>query len=237
MGSSFLTLMALLSLRTIAMNISNQYDNIISFYRWHHKQYNGRERQGNHMKEKCKLYLWLFGINFFISAFTFGGGYVVVPMIKKYFVNKRGLFGEQELMDMAAVAQSTPGAIAVNLSALAGFRTAGFIGAGVSMFAAILPPLVILAFVSTWYDAFAASRLIAAVLKGMQAGVAALIVDLVVDMTAMILKKRSLLLTLMIPAAFSASFIFEINVAVILAVCCFLCVIRVWQRKRQRQTI
>lgn len=189
------------------------------------------------MKEKYRLYLWLFGVNLFISTFTFGGGYVVVPMIKKYFVSKKRLFEEEELMGMAAVAQSTPGAIAVNLSALAGFRTAGIVGAGISVFAAILPPLVILAFVSTWYDAFAANRLIAAVLKGMQAGVAALIVDLVVDMTTMILKERSLLLTVMIPAAFFASFIFGVNVAVILLVCCFLCVLRVWQRKRRRQTI
>lgn len=189
------------------------------------------------MKEKYRLYLWLFGVNLFISAFTFGGGYVVIPMVKKFFVIKKGLFEEEELMDMAAVAQSTPGAIAINLSALAGFRTAGIIGAGISIVAAILPPLVILAFVSTWYDAFAANRLIAAVLKGMQAGVAALIVDLVVNMTVMILKKRSLLLTVMIPTAFSASFIFEINVAVILLVCCFLCILQVWQRKRRRQTI
>lgn len=59
-------------------------------------------------KEKLKQYLWLLGINLFISAFTFGGGYVVVPMIRQYFVLKKGYFSEEELMDMTAVAQSTP---------------------------------------------------------------------------------------------------------------------------------
>lgn len=76
------------------------------------------------MKKRIKLYFWLFGVNLFISTFTFGGGYVVVPMIRKYYVEKKALFSEEELLELAAVAQSSPGAIAVNLSALAGYRTA-----------------------------------------------------------------------------------------------------------------
>lgn len=78
---------------------------------------------------KGRTYLWLFGVNLFISAVTFGGGYVVVPMIRKYFVYQKQLFSEQELMDMAAVVQPTPGAIAINLSVLAGYRTVGIVGA------------------------------------------------------------------------------------------------------------
>ncbi|MDO4454068.1 MAG: chromate transporter [Eubacteriales bacterium] len=179
------------------------------------------------MKEKkWKLYGWLFTVNIFISAFTFGGGYVVVPMIRKYFVVKKRLFSEDELMDMAAVAQSTPGAIAINLAALAGYRTAGTIGTVISCIAAVLPPLVILGVISLWYAAFAANTVIAAVLRGMQAGVAALIVDLVADMCQMIWKEKSVMLTLMVPAAFVASFFMKINVAQILIVCCILCIIR-----------
>ena len=75
---------------------------------------------------------WLFGIHFFISAFTFGGGYVVIPMIRRYFVEKKQLFSEEELLEMAAIAQSSPGAIAVNLSVLSGYRTLGRLGAAVS---------------------------------------------------------------------------------------------------------
>lgn len=179
------------------------------------------------LQQEKKPYLWLLKINLFISAFTFGGGYVVVPMIRRYFVEQKQHFTEEDLTDMAAVAQSTPGAIAINLSALAGYRVAGIGGAVISCIAAIVPPLVILGFVSAFYQAFAANALIAAVLKGMQAGVAALIVDLVVDMCQMILQKRSLLLTAMIPAAFLASFVMGINVVFILATSCLLCVGRV----------
>ncbi|MFQ7739328.1 MAG: chromate transporter, partial [Emergencia timonensis] len=89
-------------------------------------------------KDQLKQGLWLFNINLFISAFTFGGGYVVVPMVRKYYVEKKELFSEEELMDIAAISQSAPGAIAINLTALAGYRVLGWLGAGVSCMAAII---------------------------------------------------------------------------------------------------
>ena len=207
--------------------------NIFRDPRWGSKNQKGTIMQNNPVTQpekknisKPHLYFWLFSINLFISAFTFGGGYVVVPMIRKYFVEQKKLFDEDELMNMAAVAQSVPGAIAINLSALAGYRCAGTAGVLISCLASILPPIVILSFISSWYTYFAANAVIAAVLKGMQAGAAALIVDLVIDMTNMIIKERSPFLTLMIPASFAAGFIFHINVAVILGICCILCVFR-----------
>lgn len=178
-----------------------------------------------------KRYGWLLGVNLFISAFTFGGGYVVVPMIRKYFVQRAGLFTEAELMDMAAVAQSTPGAIAINLSALAGWRVAGLPGVLISAVAAVLPPLVILGIISHGYAAFAANATVAAVLRGMQAAVTALMVDLVVDMTAMVVKRRNRLLTALVPAAFVASAVFSVNAALILLAGCALCVGQLWRRR------
>ena len=179
--------------------------------------------------------LWLFSVNLFISTFTFGGGYVVVPMIRKFFVEKKKVFSEDELMEMAAVAQSSPGAIAINLSALAGYRTAGALGIAVSCCAAVIPPLVILSAISVGYTAFAANRIVAAVLKGMQAGVAALIVDVVADMFAVVLKEKSWLLILIVPFSFAACFVFNINVAVILLVCSAVCVLRVfWMKWRNK---
>lgn len=185
------------------------------------------------MQSAKKQYLWLFGINLFISTFTFGGGYVVVPMVRRYFVKQKALFTEEELVQMAAVAQSTPGAIAVNLSALAGYRVAGAFGAGISCAAAVLPPLFILSLVSCFYSVWISNAAVAAVLKGMQAGVAALIVDLIIDMCRMIQKERSPFLTAMIPAAFAANFILDINVALILVVCGAVCVLRVLLGRRK----
>lgn len=135
-----------------------------------------------------KTVFWLFGVNFYISMFTFGGGYIVIPMIRKIFVQQKQLFTEAELLEMAAIAQSSPGAIAVNLSVLAGRRTFGIAGAWISAFGAVLPSFLILALISSCYDAFRTQPLINACLKGMEAGVAALIVQLVADMSAAIFR-------------------------------------------------
>ena len=166
--------------------------------------------------KNVKLCLWLFCANLYVSAFTFGGGYVVVPIMRRLFVERKGLFPEDELMDMAAIAQSSPGAIAVNLAALAGMRAAGLPGAIVSCVAAVLPPLVILSIVSTAYASFRDSAAVAAVLKGMEAAVAALIVDLVIDMCRSVFGTGRLLTRLLVPVAFVAAFVFHVNVALVL---------------------
>ncbi|CVI72149.1 putative chromate transport protein [Clostridiales bacterium CHKCI001] len=186
-------------------------------------------------EKKLSLYCWLFGVNFFISAFTFGGGYVVIPMIRKFFVQKKQLIREEEIMDMSAIAQSSPGAIAINLAVLAGYRVAGFVGAVISCVSAVLPPLIILSLISACYQIVRDNVVISAVLKGMEAGVAALIVDLVVDMCHMIIKDKDCFLTLLMPAAFLASFFFQVNVALIIGICVVLCVLNTWYKKRRKR--
>ncbi len=179
------------------------------------------------MKKGIKMYVWLLATNLFISAFTFGGGYIVVPMVRRFFVAKKHCFSEEDLINMAAVAQSMPGAIAINLSDLAGYKVAGIAGASISCIAAVIPPLVILTAVSAFYKVFISNTIIVAVLKGMEAGVSALMVDLIIDMCSLILKKKSLLLSAMIPLPFIANFILGINVALILLFCCLLCIFQV----------
>ncbi len=183
------------------------------------------------LRHRIKIYVWLLAVNLFISAFTFGGGYIVVPMVRRFFVERKRYFTEEDLIDMAAVAQSTPGAIAVNLSALAGYRVAGIAGALLSCFAAVMPPLVILTFLSAFYTAFVSNTILAAVLKGMEAGVTALMVDLIVDMCTLIGKKKSFLLSAMIPLSFLANFVWGINVALILSFCSLLCIIQMLWKK------
>lgn len=176
-------------------------------------------------KKNLSLYLWLFKVNFFISAFTFGGGYVVIPMIRKYFVTEKHLFSEDELMDMAAIAQSSPGAIAINLAVLAGFRSAGFSGAVLCGVSSVLPPFLILSVISTCYQVFRDLPVVAAVLKGMEAAVGALIVDIVFDMGAAVLKEKKPFFASLMPAAFAGSFLLGINVMVILLICVAACLV------------
>lgn len=165
---------------------------------------------------KWRLYGWLAMVNLYISSFTFGGGYVVIPLIRKSYVEKKGLLTEDELMDMAAVAQSSPGAIAINLSGLCGYRVAGVAGAVICCVAAVTPPIVILSIVSALYDAFRSSAVIAAILKGMEAGVAAVMLDFVIDLCKPIFQKRRFLLSALVPVAFVCNFFLHIHVALIL---------------------
>lgn len=175
-------------------------------------------------KTGLSLWLWLFKTNFFISAFTFGGGYVIIPMIRKYYVESAHFFDEDELMEMAAIAQSSPGAIAINLSVLAGYRVAGFKGALMSALSATLPPLLILSLISLCYDAFRSNLYISAALKGMQSGVVAIIVDFLIDMSRTIYKEQKKSISILVPISFIASFIFQINVALILFSCVAYCI-------------
>lgn len=184
------------------------------------------------LKEKLGLYLWLAKINLFISSFTFGGGYVVVPMVRKYFTEKKNLFTEEELMEMAAIAQSSPGAIAVNLVALAGYRAGGTAGLAISCVCAVIPPILILAIISLCYSTFIANAVVAAVLKGMQAGVAALIIDFIADMTGVIARERSWILNLLVVLSFCISFFTSINVMLVLLLSCLVCIFRVFLNQR-----
>lgn len=176
-------------------------------------------------------YRWLFYKNFFISAFTFGGGYVVIPMLQKYFVEEKHFITQSELMDMAAIAQSSPGAIALNLAVLSGYRVKGFRGALISAFASILPPFIIIFIVSQFYQIFQENQMVRSIMRGMEAGVIALIVDLVIDMTMLIAKEKNNFMIALIPIAFCLNFFFQISVIWILFGVCLVCILEI-QRKR-----
>lgn len=158
----------------------------------------------------------LFFSTLYISAFTFGGGYVIVTFMKRKFVDELHWVDEQEMLDMTALAQSSPGAIAVNAAILVGWRVEGLPGMAVAVLGSILPPMVILTVISFIYQAFATNPYVALVLKGMQAGVAAVILDVVCDLGGDVLKTRSVLFIGLMVAAFVASSLLQINVILII---------------------
>ena len=96
------------------------------------------------MEKNRKFYLKLFLSTFYLSAFTFGGGYVIVPLMRKKFVNEYGWIDENEMIDLIAIAQSAPGVIAINASLIIGYKLAGILGAIVALVGTVLPPLIII---------------------------------------------------------------------------------------------
>lgn len=166
-----------------------------------------------------KRYLTLFTSSFYLSAFTFGGGYVIVPLLKNKYVDNLNWIDEHEMMDIVAIAQSSPGSLAVNATILVGYKVAGGMGAFISTIATILPPLILLSIISFFYEAFKTNKIINAALLTMSAGVAAVVVDVVIDMAKSVLDQKSTELILIMVFAFIASFIFKINILfIILAV-------------------
>ena len=187
------------------------------------------------MKKDAKFYWKLFTSTFLLSAFTFGGGYVIVPLMKKKFVDKLNWIEEKEMLNMVAIAQSSPGPIAVNTSILVGYRMAGLPGAFLSTIGTVLPPLIILTIISFFYQSFKDSTVVHALLKGMQAGVAAVIIDVVIGMTGKVLKGKQAFSILMMLAAFIATFVFDINVIYIILICGFIGAISVIYGEKKRK--
>ena len=185
------------------------------------------------MKRDFKLYRTLFSSTFFLSAFTFGGGFVIVPLMKKKFSDELHWIEEKEILDLTAIAQSSPGPIAVNAAALIGHRLGGLPGALISILAAILPPLIIISVIASAYAAFRDNAIVGACLKGMQSGVAAVILDVVLSMGEKIVKTGSVLRMLIMAGAFIAVFFFEVNVILIIAAAALIGVITVLMNARR----
>lgn len=171
------------------------------------------------MKKNLRLYWTLFSSTFYLSAFTFGGGFVIVPLMKKKFVDNLKWIEENEILDLIAIAQSSPGAIAVNASIIMGYRIAGISGALIASIGTVLPPLIIISIISLFYTAFRDNTYVSALLKGMQSGVAAVIIDVVFKMAGDIINNKKVISILMMVGAFIATFFFNVNVAYIILVC------------------
>ncbi|MBQ9009506.1 MAG: chromate transporter [Clostridia bacterium] len=165
---------------------------------------------------KAKTLWTLFTSMLSISSFTFGGGFVIVTFMKRKFVDELHWLDEQEMLDMTALSQSAPGAIAVNASILVGFKVAGLTGMLVAVLGTILPPMIILSLISVFYRLFAENRIIALVLKGMQSGVAAVILDVSISLGKNVVQERNPVHIFIMAAAFAATFFLRINVMIIL---------------------
>lgn len=163
--------------------------------------------------------LKLFASTFMLSAFTFGGGYVIIPMMRRRFVEQHHWIDEEELLDMTAIAQSSPGPVAVNAAILLGYRMAGAVGGLVAALGTVLPPLIIIAVISVGYEAFRDNLYVSRTLKGMQAGVAAVIFSVVLRMAYDFFKARQWPSIALMALALAASLCLSLNVIWILLFC------------------
>lgn len=192
------------------------------------------EKMEKIMTRQKKVLRKIFLSTLYLSTFTFGGGYVIVTLMKEKFVDQYHWIKEEEMLDLVAIAQSAPGAIAVNGAIVVGYELAGLRGAAVAIFGTILPPFAIIALLSVCYHAFRTNYLIGQMLEGMQAGVAAVIATVTYEMGLGIVTERDKLSIVIMLGAFVASCVFQVNVIYVVIVCGLIGALRTYIEKRRK---
>lgn len=193
-----------------------------------------RLRRVKLVKNKKSILRKLFFSCLYLSTFTFGGGYVIVTLMKEKFVDQLHWIKEDEMLDLIAIAQSAPGAIAVNGAIVVGYKLAGLIGALVAIVATIIPPFVIISVISYFYELFRDNFIISKLLSGMQAGVGAVIASVVWDMGGSVVKQKDAASIVIMLAAFVAVCVFRVNVVYIILAGIGLGVLRTLLARRKK---
>ena len=174
--------------------------------------------------------LWqLFASFFRIGAFTFGGGYAMIPLIQTETVEKRGWVSDEDILEIVAIAESTPGPIAINSATFLGYRVAGVAGALCATLGVALPSFVIIVAISYLLREFAQIPVVKYAFEGIRAGVLALIIG---SLWKMFKKcpKNAFAYTVVAVAFVLAAFT-DINVLLIIAGCAVAGIINAMCRK------
>lgn len=165
-------------------------------------------------KEKCSL-AELFFTFMKIGAFTFGGGYAMIPLIQRETSEKRGWIEKDEILEMVAVSESTPGPIAVNMATFVGYRLRGVAGALAATLGEVIPSFAIIAALSLVMQRFGELKAVKYAFMGIRAGVLALIVKALVSMFRAC--PKSVGSYVIMCAVFAAAVLTKVNVLVIIA--------------------
>lgn len=178
----------------------------------------GRNRS-DIMSEKGKKLWILFKSMFVLSACTFGGGFVIVSLMKKKYVEELKWLEEDEMLDVTAITQSAPGPLPVNASVIIGYRMAGILGSVIAILGTILPPMIIISIISLFYDQFRTNKYVAVALQVMRAGVAAVIFDVVINLAKNVCATRRVLYIAMMITAFVCTYLLGVSAMLVILVC------------------
>ncbi|MDO4940910.1 MAG: chromate transporter [Erysipelotrichaceae bacterium] len=168
----------------------------------------------------------LFITTFSISATT-NGGYAIVAAMRGKFVEKYHWMSEDEMLDLMSIGQSSPGPIAVNTSVLAGYKIAGMPGALVTLFGTILPPLTIMTIVTIFYEYISSNEYVKIFMHGMQAGVAAMLVSVTIDLFQKVQKEKSIFNYVLMILAFAYVMLTDLSIAYLAIACAVAGIIKV----------
>lgn len=158
-----------------------------------------------------------------IGTFTFGGGYAMIPLIQAEVVEKRKWISEKDILDIIAIAESTPGPIAINCATFIGYKICGFIGAATATLAVVLPSFLIISIISVFLREFQNIKIVQYAFFGIRAGVLALIIKAFIVMYRQC--PKNLISHICFATAFICIAVFDINVLFVIIGCAILGVI------------
>ncbi|GAB6160712.1 chromate transporter [Howardella ureilytica] len=177
-----------------------------------------KNREDSAINKKRKNVFWELFITFFkIGAFTFGGGYAMIPLIQEETVTKKKWISDEDILDVVAIAESTPGPISLNTSTFVGYRTAGFFGAFCATLGVVLPSFGIIVGISFVLRQFENLEIVKYAFWGIRAGVLALIIKGLISMYKTC--PKNVFSYIIMAAAFVAVAFFNINVIYMTIIC------------------
>lgn len=166
------------------------------------------------MKDKLKLCLQLFLTFMKIGVVTFGGGYAMIPIIENEITEKKGWITADDLLEVVAISETTPGPIAICAATFIGYKIAGVLGAFAATFGVVLPSFVIIYLISLFLRAFEQIKVIQYAFFGIRAGVLALLIKALISMY----KKapKNIVAYVIMAASFAAVAFFSANVIIVI---------------------
>lgn len=168
------------------------------------------------MKELLKIFLTFFKI----GAFTFGGGYAMIPLIQKEAVERHKWVTDEDILDIVAIAESTPGPIAINAATFVGYQTRGVAGAAAATFGVVLPSFVIILGISYVLRQFKELRAVQYAFNGIRAGVLVLMLKALFKMFKT--NRKGTVAYLIMGLSFVLTAFFKVNTFLVIAVCAVL---------------
>ncbi len=187
---------------------------------------------------KLKLYLQLFLDFFKIGLFTFGGGYAMISVISHEIVEKRQYISAEEFSTVVAIAESTPGPIAINSATYIGYRRGGILGSILASLGVVLPSFIIIFIISLFFDKFMQFEIVKKAFMGIQCGVAILIISASFKLFKSIKKNVASYIIVAVSAlALLAVDIFSVNISTIYFILIGACIgIALYFRPKEKET-
>ena len=182
-------------------------------------------------KKSASVFFELFKTFFTIGAYTFGGGYAMIPLIHRETVQKHGWISDDDILEIIAIAESTPGPISVNAATFVGYRTAGVLGAASATFGLILPAFLTIYCLAFILREFSQLPAVKYAFFGIRASVLALLVKAVMMMYKK--SKKGLIPYIVMVFAFAATALLDLHVLVIVACCAVIGIVTSMTMKKE----